>query len=309
MSNKKTSSYQFLLWTLYILSAVIVLVSLCVPVFKLEMGLESEGEWAVQYFKSIFDEFDSNDNNNYLNQSNNIFNGVESEQKEEKIIVFIEGTENPTLLKLLYILIVIIFAMSVIHTIATFVSRNQKGGIGEYKERERFKYLYQAILFRFVMNLIYYALSFGIMFISFNDRDLLGPCKTSTHIVLILQSVIFMLALFTKYHYSKYLKGEVPALNIPGLDAFDKKTDSYSDNLDLLLKYKDLFDNEVISGNEYEEKKKEILKKLCSPAQITSAIKMSDDKKIAIIQKYKELFDKGVISEEEFTSAKKQIMT
>ena len=47
MSNKKTSSYQFLLWTLYILSAVIVLVSLCVPVFKLEMGLESEGEWAI----------------------------------------------------------------------------------------------------------------------------------------------------------------------------------------------------------------------------------------------------------------------
>ena len=198
--------------------------------------------------------------------------------------------------------------MSILQTITTITSRNKTGGVGEFKEKERFKYFYQAILFRLIMNLIYFALSFGIMFISFNDRDLLGPCKTSTHIVLIMQSVVFMLALFTKYHYSKYLKGEVPALNIPGLDAFDKKTDNYSDNLDLLLKYKDLFDNEVISQTEYEEKKREILNKLSLPAQITSVGKMSDDKKVELIQKYKELFDKGVISEEEFKSAKNQLM-
>lgn len=83
-----------------------------------------------------------------------------------------------------------------------------------------------------------------------------------------------------------------------------------AERVETLLKYKELLDQQIITKEEFDEKRKELLF-LTQNAPTNKSVerkKSTDQTKIETIRRYKELLDDGLLTEEEFKKVKEKLL-
>ena len=136
---------------------------------------------------------------------------------------------------------------------------NDEGIYAEYKYT-----MYRgAVGFSFVFNSIYMITVFLLCFFTLNEGNF-EPVVTYTYIPWLIQLGVFIAAQVIKNHCTRAMKGEVAPLrtvseNIEASPKPEEHTFSENDKVELLIKYKELLENGVITEEEYQQKKQEIM--------------------------------------------------
>lgn len=121
----------------------------------------------------------------------------------------------------------------------------------------------QMTTYNFWLNTIYFVVSLFTCWILLNDGKLEGV-MTFTFIPWIAHLVVYIGCLVLKNHLRRALKGEVAPVGLgysyaSGYAVSASPKDTEGDKVELLMKYKELLDNGIITQEEYDAKKKDLL--------------------------------------------------
>ena len=214
----------------------------------------------------------------------------------------------PPILTILSWLVLICSAVSLITIVTTFFTVN---------DRTLHKILLTFIIICLVVSVIYLVL--GIITVTkindYLDIYLRDSYDIDTYNLINLDvftktyiPLIFVVLLFVGYIVvNKVMPSSNNDYKVSKRKAVVKMSED--ERLAVLLKYKQLLDEEIINKEEFEKKKKTLLL-LEEDEYVAPKTKpvSSDDIKIESIKKYKKLLDDGLITEEEFTAFKSKLL-
>ena len=249
-------TYNTLLICLLIASMIINLITMFVPIFHIDMGLIRGSESGIKFigFNTEDDEDDwiQLDNYKYRTSPMEDFLDVESD--------FFDMIDEDTfgwkqiIRVILYVLIFfLIVDCGIIPGCLRF--RDKKVQIRNNLSN---------ISHNFWINTIYTVYSIMLCWILFNEWEFEGV-MTFTFIPWIFQFVVYISSRYISNHSNRAMKGEVAPLKIGAVSFIaannveTPKKNTEDDKVELLIKYKELLDNGVITEEEYNEKKQELL--------------------------------------------------
>lgn len=249
--NKREISRQYgiLFACLTILSVAVLLITPFMTAFKLDLGFFSGSEKGIDYLGELF-EFDSQNKSN-SSEDSNLFGGEESG-------TLIEGFLG----KLIMCGFVIGAFIGAISFLCWFLSNRDVENHSDHFIKYMKSFLWiNAGYFLFCELVILKEHDWAVADVLSGDALI----KTSTFTPLLLQIVILVVACFLDRHMIEAMEGLKKPISIPFFSTnttmSTAKTSKYSEQerVELLSKYKDLLDNQVITEEEFNTKKAELL--------------------------------------------------
>lgn len=259
-----TKQYGVLMLVLAVISMVILLATAFVPAFEMNLGLIEGSETSMDYlFLPLFED-----------TSNNT-----SLDKEDFEFVLLDGLVEKLIMRAA--------AIFCLGFPILFVLTNKKN-FSKLEEPATVSQMCDTVQRGLVVNVAFYAFCMYIIlkehdwdFISALQGDTLITTKTFSP--LFIQLIVFAVSMFLYNHWDKALAGKVAPLNLgiaissqPAQSTQGKQTSqstmdekapsqnarsvqSEMEALELLKKYKELMDNGVITEEEFQAKKEELL--------------------------------------------------
>lgn len=274
MNKTISKKYGIIFLCLGAISALTALVTFFVPIFKIDIGIASASETAMNYF---------------------IFN----KEAESEVI-------ESTALRVIYGFLS--WCTLYVPGYYLFYCRKISSSLGKEKFNED---IYDTMYMGLFTNSALYILTLFILFY-YHEWDIWSVItgetlvKTDLHITFFIQLAVFIVSIFFKNHWNMVLNGRQQPL-------FDNATgyaerSAESETVELLQKYKNLCDNQVITEEEFLKKKSELLNN-SFPDSGLAKIGVSDESGNAdLIAKYKQLYDNGIITQEEYTEKKNELL-
>lgn len=249
-------SYALLFLVIAIISAVIMFITVFIPAF--EMSLFGNSLTNESGFDYIIDIFESSNSNHIKDTSSG--SGMIIEEQFDKFIM------RGIVIILAFYPIIIAFGLP------TFISKKRKDMV--------VKSIKNTALTCFIWILIYYLFCMYIILKGydwefdelFSSEAMIG---TKTYLPLIFQLVILVVSVCIKNHWKKAIDGKVEPLSIGtpiqnshmeqvrAHETIERKKSSTvqneMDNIDLLQKYKKMLDDQIITQEQFDKKKQELL--------------------------------------------------
>jgi len=246
-------SYALILSVLRFVSMVLALIMALLPIVKINLGFFYEGFGGFDLAKNILTSVAKTDENGILQWETSFFDYVMLWFFAIMLIVGITGT---------------------VTALCSFFKRNKivsvKSAKSEIKASLVMSAVYFAVCFLYVLAEAGWEISLIL-----EERVL----STPTYIPVIGQILLYISTLIIYKHYTKAIKGEVKPLRLNGIQDFAVSsretpmgsTSAYKEaatarssaeqleNLELLQQYKDLLDCQIITQEEFNAKKKELL--------------------------------------------------
>ena len=257
--NKRqiTTQYCTILICLAIVSTLVAVATPFVTAFEMNLGIFSGSESGIDYIINIFEFEGESSEDNWF------------DEYENSDYTLIEGDMEKWIIRGLVVVLIVYAVMKFLQAVSFFQKRDQYSVVNQ---------ILLNIRIGFILNIAYYVFCMYIIlkghewdFGSVLSGNVL--VKTQTHIPMIIQSLIFGGGMFLERHLDRAMAGQVAPLNlgIGGIgvtptvkpryqtENTSQHTRDEMQKLELLKKYKELFDAGAINEEEYTVKKKEIL--------------------------------------------------
>lgn len=155
---------------------------------------------------------------------------------------------------------VILFAMIFIASCPLLLISKRFNKIANYTIEQKTSVYCSGVKINFWLNTIYMVLSVLLCWILLNEWEFEGA-MTFTFIPWIFQLAVFICNHMLAKHMKRALKGEVAPIRFGSYAIMGGSSmkDTEEDKVELLMKYKELLDSGVITEEEYNAKKKELL--------------------------------------------------
>jgi len=274
-------AYKNLFMWLLIISLLINTITLFVPIFHQSFSLgghvlAAESEMGIKYLgmdftNDVADRYESAYGNYYDEYYQSNSRPIRTQKQSFKDLwdvdsEFLDNTGKDTFVwKLIIRIIIFLMMIGIFCSFLVIVQKNQFA-IKFDTPVLKIKTFKEYLGFNFWLNTIYTVLSIGLCWILINDWELEGV-MTLTFIPWIFQLAAYIACRMLSKHQSRALKGEVEPIKLSfasftraaGTSGAATKGNTEDDKVELLIKYKELLDNGVISEEEYNAKKKELL--------------------------------------------------
>ncbi|MBE6592512.1 MAG: hypothetical protein E7642_00790 [Ruminococcaceae bacterium] len=284
--NEKNKATFSTMKILTILSGIVLLSALFIPIFYLNLGIATKAEWGFQYLFKLFSKIELLETIEGLDSLSGF-----------QILSF---SKNADLWKIVLIIFQFLFLIIGLVTLEDGLSGGFRGitFIREQgaSDRDIMKQLFSEVRFRFILLIIYFLLTSYISFVEINGMAF-SPTITLAFIPPILQFFVFMLACHKRNEFISELEEKESQTNSP-FNLLDQQ-------LQLFLKYKDLYAAEVLTEYEYT-RKIETVKTAILNIHIDLG-NITEEERIAILKKLKEAEKQSIITPEEFIKIKKML--
>jgi hypothetical protein len=274
MNKTISKKYGVIFLCLSFISALITLITLFVPIFKIDLGIASGSETAM----------------NFLLLSNADTNVVDN-----------------SILKFIYSFLA--YAILFIPISFLFSCRKVSSSLGKEKFNNQ---ICDTMSYGMMLNAFMYVLTIFILFYN-HDWDvwsvLTGDSLITTDIYIpfFLQLAVFIVGMFFKNHWKLVLKGRQQPFSFANILFSNEKSTEF-ETAELLEKYKGLYDSNVITEEEFLKKKSELLNNGSFGSGFTNIGVRDESSNADLIAKYKQLYDNGIINEDEYIAKKNELL-
>ena len=268
-----TKQYSTILICLALVSMLIMFATPFITAFKMDLGLISGSETGMDYITNIFDNFGNMFDFEADDDKNNSSTNDWFDEDKYKDYTLIEEDIEKLLMGVLAVSLLACAVLGFFKVLSSFSHKNQDTIINE-----SLKFLKSGL----TGNIAYYIFCMYIIlkghewdFESILSGDAI--VTTKTYIPMIFQIIVFAVAMFLYKHWGNAISGKTAPLNL-GIGGSAQSTQtartyqpkyqtsntaqstrSEMENLELLKKYKELFDTGIITEEEFNVKKKELL--------------------------------------------------
>lgn len=260
--NKKqiTKHYSIILICLTLVSSLIMFLTPFTIAFRIDLDIFSVSETGLEH---IFNTLDIEEQDNTNNPSTNL--------PIDENITFIEGDVEKWVM---FGLLIAIFAYAVLNffkALSFFSDTNKKSVINQSLSIIKTGLGFNISYFVFCVYIIFKAYEWNFEYIFSGEEIII----TQTYVPMIFQIIVFAVAMFMYSHWHNALSGKVAPLKLDmdflvqlfsqnkqknnQSDIFSQEHQRESENLELIKKYKELYDTGAITEEEFNEKKKQLL--------------------------------------------------
>lgn len=261
-----TKQYSTILICLALVSMLIMFATPFITAFEVDLGIFSGSEKGIDYVTNIFD-FEENDD-----KDNSSTNDWFDEDKYSDYTLIEEDIEKWIMRGLVAVLLVYA-VINFFKALSSFSSKNQDTIINQSLSMIKAGLGWNIAYYIFCMYIILKGHEWDFESILSGDAIV----TTKTYMPMIFQIIVFAVAMFLYKHWGNATSGKTAPLNL-GIGGSAQSTTtvhteqpkyqtshttqstrSEMENLELLKKYKELFDTGIITEEEFNAKKKEFL--------------------------------------------------